>query len=855
MTLKTTKSKVYAALLVVLCILAVAFTAIFALPRSIALAEEAESVFDFTIGDFIDYTGPMIDEEEGDAAEPQAPNRLWLLQVDNGAVALGDQTDYTVDGATVDGELYNSYVCYNGQAQTIILNENYILNGKTLGEYFSLENAVYVDNTATGELNKATEVTTTVRLYVDGESPDDANDFIYDEDEQAWYIQLEKVWYIVTFNNTVVTSDGNEAAIDGWTYADDVSAQTPLCPAHGDVALFEIDSAAAATADPTRFAVKYGTDVSYYDVKADEDGYVIDETKKLSDDYYVNVLAGLDAGNHTIRVTVPKYTAADGAVYNAATYSFGFMINPFSLPDNMEEDNKGITIEVVDDVVVFNGSNDNLPEVLIKFHGATLVDGKDYMLESADIDAGEASFNVVGFGNFTGTISHAGVYTIASGVNNWKSLPNIMQWTYGNYDREVNLITAEPLYDYKSNSGLWFTITTDKLGTIPASSALAEIRLDSDGYVSNSVAAALAQLNVGTYYLSATVDEHNNYRGLSARGFEFRVFRGVNAWDTTPTIKTWTEGKYTADNIPVAKTLFGTAIVTVTDSDGTIVYNSASATNTLATVKAGMYTLSAYVLGTDNYTGMDVYTVVFQVYEKPGLPWWGVLLIIIGALLVVAIVILILWKKGVFQILTNKLVVSISTKAAIDATIAAVRANQKNEEAKQHVAAEKRREARRDANKKKKEMPLEQQVAALEEKARKAAERAERMKAKSEAIQIQAERMKERAEKQAAEAAAVDSEQAQAAPSDETPATEAPKTETPAAETPVAETPTTETPVSDAQQEEQPKAEATEDSAEATKAEESAEAPAEEVAADQPAAEAAATKNTTTRRKKTPSKK
>lgn len=836
MTLKIIKSKVCIALVVALCVLAAFFAAGALKPRA-AYADEAsgeKSAFDFVVGDFADYSGVVVDDEQ-----EEAPNRLWLLQVDSYTIALGDAVAYTVEDSAsktvVEGELYNSYVCYNGKAQTIVLNENYVLNGKTLGDYFALNKAVYTENTATGELNKETEVTTSVKLYVDGEPDADAGEYTYDEEQNAWYIQLEKVWYIVSFNNAVRAYDGGEAVVEGWSYGDNLSAKVPLRPERGDVALLEISNVAYGDGEElseivsARFAVKYDGGVLYYETKLENGVYAIDESKPLADNYYNTVLGLLGAGNHTITVTVPEYTVetasfnwwyneideTEGSVYNSVTLKFAFTVDPYVLPSSLE-DYADITIEIVDANVAYNSNKDNVPEALVKFRGATLTNGVDYVLTSGDVNAGNASFDLIGYGNFEGTIAHAGEYTIVSGVNSWKSLPNIMQWTYGNYDKEVNLITAEPLYDYKSNSGLWFCITTDKLGRNVASSALAEIRLDENGYVSNAVAAALSQLSAGNYYLSATVDAHSNYYELSARGLEFRVFKGVNAWDTTPSIKTWTEGEYSAENIPVAQALFGTALVTVKDSEGNIVYNSASATNTLSSVPAGTYTLTAYVLGTDDYTGMDLYTVVFQVFEKPGMPLWGTLLIIFGALLIVALVIFILWKTGVFQILTEKVAVAISTKAATDATIAAVRANKKNEEAKQRAAAEKRKEARRAANKKKKEMPLEQQAAALEERARKAAERAEKMKARSEAIQLRAERMKERAEQQAAEIAeaAAAAEAAEAAETEN--AEQAPVTDAPVAEAHKAEQPVTE-------KAEQP----------------STEAPAEEA----PAAEAAATEN------------
>lgn len=574
-----------------------------------------------------------------------------------------------------------------------------------------------------------------------------------------------------------------ETTIEGWKYGDNLSEMTPaLRPEQGDVAVYEIcKTVSDATSDGVfaRFAVKYDEeDLSYYDVKLENDSYVIDEDNPLADDYYSKALARLDAGNYTLKMTEPASADED----EPAVLTLGIVVAPYALPENLSG-NTDFTIEVVNPNAPYNGSNNNVPEVLVKFHDVPLVKGVDYELTSDNINAGEAIFNLVGRGNFDGEVKPAGEYKIVKGANRWQSLPNIMQWTYGNYDKAVNLFTAAPVYDYKGFSGLWFRITTDKEGANIAAPALEKITLDDDGYVSDSAAAALSRLGVGTYYLSATVDEHPNYYQLTARGLEFKVFKGVNAWETTPSIKTWTEGEYTSENLPVAKARFGAAFVTIKDINGNIVYNSANAQNTLSSAPAGIYTLTSYVLDAEDYAGMELYTVVFQIYEKPGMPLWGVLLIIFGSLFIVALVIFILWKKGVFQILTGKLMVAISTKATVDATIAAVRANKKNEEARARVEAEKRKQARRQANKQKKEMPLEQQAAALEDKAKKAAARAEKMRARSEAILLRAEQMKERAkEAEEAEAAA---EVEAAAAAEQAPTSETPKTEQHVAETPV----------------------------------------------------------------------
>ena len=73
-------------------------------------------------------------------------------------------------------------------------------------------------------------------------------------------------------------------------------------------------------------------------------------------------------------------------------------------------------------------------------------------------------------------------------------------------------------------------------------------------------------------------------------------------------------------------------------------------------------------------------------FDKDGLPWWAVVLIVAGALGVVAAVFFILHQKGVLQMLTGRFVIAMRARATVDATIAAVRANKVAAEAKKSVA-------------------------------------------------------------------------------------------------------------------------------------------------------------------------
>ena len=109
--------------------------------------------------------------------------------------------------------------------------------------------------------------------------------------------------------------------------------------------------------------------------------------------------------------------------------------------------------------------------------------------------------------------------------------------------------------------------------------------------------------------------------------------------------------------------------------------------------------MKATVAATDDFSGVER-TFTFNVFAQ-GLPWWAIVIIVVGALGITALVFFILHQKGVLQMLTEKVIVAMRTKMTVDATIAAVRANKVAEAAKRSVAAaeeEERRKAEQDKN-------------------------------------------------------------------------------------------------------------------------------------------------------------
>lgn len=341
---------------------------------------------------------------------------------------------------------------------------------------------------------------------------------------------------------------------------------------------------------------------------------------------------------------------------------------------------------------------------------------------------------------------------IGKGVNSWAVTPNVMQWEFGGYVKDVNLILAQARIE-DANNPVLFTVTYDKEGENPVE-GLESFTATAAGIVPDEVAAVLATLRARSYYLWSVVEETNMYTGLSTdAAFEFKVTSATNYWEEAPTIATWIVGNYDEkQNTISSRSHFGsmvTYVITVAGDEENVVYNSANGINNLADAKVGVYQLKATVAGTDDYAEL-VYTVTFRIFEKVGLPWWAVLIIVIGALAVVALIMFILHKRGVLQVLTGKLVLAIRSRATVDATIAAVRANKIAEESKRAAAEAEAREAaeaRRRAIEEAKLRPLNMRAEVLEELAREEAERAGKIQKRADTMLMTAEKMRAKAAK------------------------------------------------------------------------------------------------------------
>lgn len=282
--------------------------------------------------------------------------------------------------------------------------------------------------------------------------------------------------------------------------------------------------------------------------------------------------------------------------------------------------------------------------------------------------------------NYTGLEPAANALTVERAANDWVTLPTIIGWNYAGYDKNTNLILASVLH-----GGISFRVTD-----ADGNALTEEFTLSENGLVSASVADILFALPAGSYRLTASVSFGESYLVPATYTSPFAVGQAVNGWEHTPSVVAWVQGQYGEEENPItAGARFGKVQFRITAADDStrVLYDSAEGINLLNEAGAGLYMLSAYVADGDaNYTDLSPYMVTFRIFAPAGMPWWGTLLIVVGVLGVIALVFFILQKKGVLQVLSGKMVVAIRAKAAADATIAAVRANKKAEEAKASIA-------------------------------------------------------------------------------------------------------------------------------------------------------------------------
>lgn len=242
---------------------------------------------------------------------------------------------------------------------------------------------------------------------------------------------------------------------------------------------------------------------------------------------------------------------------------------------------------------------------------------------------------VNGSGDYTGlneglTALNGERFEIFKATNSWASTPNVIRWTWGSFDKKVNLFTAAPNYPIiVSERRVSFGIYKDvSLGEAVAG-------LDNfttvAGQVNDDIARLLAALPAGTYYLNARSEQSENYNGLSSV-FGFTVAPARNYWEVTPQIAQWAWSGYNPEvnvisavptigepqnvvygvyldkncNSPVAELGEFSFRRVVEDTVKYLLPEEVAAA--LGRLGAGVYYLKAEVAGTENYSRLSSVT-------------------------------------------------------------------------------------------------------------------------------------------------------------------------------------------------------------------------------------------------------
>lgn len=156
----------------------------------------------------------------------------------------------------------------------------------------------------------------------------------------------------------------------------------------------------------------------------------------------------------------------------------------------------------------------------------------------------------------------------------------VIGWTWGAYDREVNVITGTPETAELDNATVTYSIGTGMGDSFVALPDLSQFTLTANGLVERDgkVDAALRKLTGGTskennityYTVRIHVGETTNYSGFTADN-RFAVTGATNTFTTYPTIKPWEVNHWT-DELPSAVALYGAPAFTVTGETDGVVY-------------------------------------------------------------------------------------------------------------------------------------------------------------------------------------------------------------------------------------------------------------------------------------------
>ena len=315
-----------------------------------------------------------------------------------------------------------------------------------------------------------------------------------------------------------------------------------------------------------------GTPVSAPTFEQLGDGAATIEYKvKGADDNTYTTTAPTDAGDYVVRVTV-----AEGNNHKATSATAEFTIERANIEDAV------VTLDK--DTFVYNGTNQT-PNVTVIFNGVTLTEGVDYKVSYQLPMSWDGEEPDKWFGGPDSSVecinAYDDYYVVVEGI--------------GNYYTADRLTLYAPFVIVKAS------VTEPTIASKPytGSAQTADI-VDTELYT-------VEQNNGGTekgnYDVVLKLKDADNYKWATTDNVEvtlqFLISAAENSWIKAPSINGWTYGEVA--NAPVYEAKFGTVkvVYTGTANDGSD-YNSDT-----APTKAGNYTVTFSVEGTEDYTGLS----------------------------------------------------------------------------------------------------------------------------------------------------------------------------------------------------------------------------------------------------------
>ena len=204
---------------------------------------------------------------------------------------------------------------------------------------------------------------------------------------------------------------------------------------------------------------------------------------------------------------------------------------------------------------------------------------------------------------------------IGKASNRWVETPNIIRWTWGEFDKNVNLITASPMHIGEGDKVKFSVLKANGSSVDPR---LIDFELENNGTVKSGVELALKGLDAGTYTLVAKVTQTDNYDGLdtSATGhspMQFNVMTATNRWQQTPNIIRWQYGQYDKTvNVITAVPAYGSVEYRIFTRDADGKYNLVSFGEGHEGVGVGTTAKNAFTVDKNGVVPDDVAAVLSQ---------------------------------------------------------------------------------------------------------------------------------------------------------------------------------------------------------------------------------------------------